>query len=384
MPPPATLMLMAMPLPPAPIDIPTVLTHHWLVRRRGGEKVLEAFAALFPDAPIYTLVHNPDFRFEPDQPEREIHTSWLQHVPHSVQLYPRLLPLIPTAYRTMRLPKTDLVLCSDASMAKAIPTPADAKLVCFCHSPMRYAYEPEMAETYARSISPMLRPLFRATLSRVRAVDQKAAQRVDHFIANSRHVAKRIERHYGRSATVIHPPVELPAEPTLHQRKPHLLCVGHHVPYKRLDIAVEAARGLQRELVVIGDGPDIRRLRLREQEHVRWLGWVDDDALLEHYRSASALLFPGEEDFGMVPVEAMAYGCPVIAYGVGGACETVIDGSTGILFEQQSGECLAAAIRRAKTLEFDPELMFEHVQKFSYEQFWGAIRGLLNSVFRGR
>lgn len=362
------------------MDHQVVLTHHWLVRRRGGEKVLEAFTALFPDAPIYTLVHNPDFRFEPDQPDREIHTSWLQHIPHAVHLYPRMLPLMPTAFRTMRLPAAELVLCSDAALAKTIPTPASAKLVCYCHSPMRYAYEPDLAETYEQSLNPVLRPLFRATLSRVRAADQKAAQRVDQFIANSLHVANRIQRHYGREAIVIHPPVELPLEPTTTPRQPYLLCVGHHVPYKRLDIAVEAARGLQRELVVIGDGPDIRRLQLREQPHVRWLGWTDDNTLREHYRSADALLFPGEEDFGMVPVEAMAYGCPVIAYGVGGACETVIDGQTGILFEQQSGESLASAIQRADAIDFDPRVMFNHVQQFGYEPFWLAIRSLLKAV----
>lgn len=371
---------MTMPHAPAPLEFDTVLTHHWLVRRRGGEKVLEALAALFPQAPIHTLVHNPDFRFEPDQPDREIHTSFLQYVPHAVSLYPRMLPLMPTAFRTMRLPATDLVLCSDAALAKTIPPPAGAKLVCYCHSPMRYAYEPELAATYEQALSPMLRPLFRATLSRVRVADQRAAERVDQFIANSQHVAQRIKKHYDRDAIVIHPPVELPQKPTSEARQGYLLCVGHHVPYKRLDIAVEAARGLKRELVVIGDGPDIKRLRLREQPHVRWLGWVDDDTLREHYRSADALLFPGEEDFGMVPVEAMAYGCPVIAFAVGGACETVMDKQTGILFEEQSGQSLAAAIQRADGITFDPQVMFNHVQQFGYEPFWLSIKALLHSL----
>ena len=222
-----------------------------------------------------------------------------------------------------------------------MPPDERSKLVCYCHSPMRYVWEDEISREYCATLPAPLRPLWRPLVARLQQADHRAAQRVDQFVANSRHVAARIQRHYGRDALVVHPPVDLPPAPVTQPREDFYLCVGHHVPYKRLDLAVEACRQLGRRLVVIGSGPDVARLRPRSGERVTWLGWQTTEAIYDHYRRARALLFPGEEDFGIVPVEAMAHGCPVIAFGVGGATETVVPGETGLLFDEQTADCAA-------------------------------------------
>ncbi|MBN2446469.1 MAG: glycosyltransferase [Phycisphaerae bacterium] len=363
-----------------PLNCTAVLTHHWLIRRRGGERVLEALGELLPGSPIYTLVHNPDFRFEPDDPSREIYTSFLQYLPHAVKLYPKLLPLMPWAARRMRLPEVDLVVCSDASIAKAMTPHDSSRVVCYCHSPVRYAWDPEIAAEYGRSVPLPLRPVWNWTLPRIRRTDFDAAQRVDVFVANSRHVATRIRHYYEREATVVYPPVDLPPEPVTGLREDFLLAVGHHVPYKRLDLSIDACRELKRRLVVIGEGPDVKRLKKRKHASVTWLGWQAADVINDHYSRAAALLFPGEEDFGIVPVEAMAHGCPVIAYGVGGACETVIPGQTGALFEHQTVEDICNAIRVIDQVAFDPTTMHVHTQKFSRQRFLTEMHAILRQT----
>ncbi len=390
-----------------PLRCSAVLTHHWLVRRRGGEKVLEALCELLPDSPVYTLVHDPAGAGAgwPD-----VHTSFLQRIPGGRRHYAKLLPLMPLAARRMRLPPVDLVVCSDAAIAKAMRPDPRSKVVCYCHSPMRYVWD--LAETYRASVPWLLRSFWRRTAARLRAADRRAAERVDLFVANSRHVADRIRRHYGRDSVVVHPPVDLPAAPATGTREDFCLCVGHHVRYKRLDLAVAACRRLKRKLIVIGNGPDAERLcrecsgrrlvgrggsagrastlnGLRAAGRysttgpaVEFLGFQPDEVVRDHYRRARTLLFPGEEDFGIVPVEAMAHGCPVIAYGVGGACETVTDGQTGVLFDEQTVGSLAAAIERAEAISFDPAAMHAHTQRFSRARFLREMRALLLDVLK--
>jgi glycosyltransferase involved in cell wall biosynthesis len=346
-----------------------VLSHHWLVRRRGGEKVLEAIADLFRDAPIYTLVADRAALAQTPLARRTIVTSVLQRIPGAARHYPKLLPLMPWAARRLRLPAADLVICSDAAIAKAFTPAAGSRVVCYCHSPMRYVWEREISEQYARSLPRLLRPLWPGLCRRVARADRAAAERVDVFIANSQHVAARIQRCYGREARVVYPPVELTGDgESSVARGRNYLCVGHHVPYKRLDLAVEACRGLGRRLVVIGDGPEVARLR-RSGDGVEWLGFQPDDVVLAQMKSARGLIFPGEEDFGIVPVEAMAAGCPVIAFGVGGAAESVIDGRTGVLFDRQDGESLVAALRRFESLTFDEAALHARAREFSLERF---------------
>ena len=359
-----------------------VLTHHWLVRRRGGERVLEALAELLPGAPVYTLVH----RLRPGQPPARLDghavlASPLSWLPGAGRWYPALLPLMPLAARLMCLPPVDLVVCSDAAIAKAMRVDRRSRLVCYCHSPMRYVWEPHIAEQYAQTLPALLRPTWRAVCARVRRADYDAAQRVDCFVANSRTVARRIERFYGRPSEVVHPPVDIPPPPPANRRENFYLCVGRHVAYKRLDLAVEACEQLGCRLVVIGDGPDAVRLaRGRKSGAVTFLGYQSDEVIRQHYARARALLFPGEEDFGIVPVEALAHGCPAIAYGVGGAAETVADGRTGVLFDAQTVAGLATAITRFEGLTFDAAVLHEHARGFSRERFQYEMAAILSRV----
>lgn len=374
--------------PIEPLDCSAVLTHHWLVRPRGGEKVLQALCELLPDSPIYTLVHDPagfdnsddaSFRWWGTDSPRIV-TSLLQRIPGGRRHYPRLLPLMPLAARRMKLPPVDLVVCSDAAIAKAMTPDPRSKVVCYCHSPPRYAWEPAISREYRATLPLPLRPLWGLTTARIRRADYAAAQRVDQFVANSQHVAARIRRHYRREAIVVHPPVDLPAEPATSSREDFYLCLGYHVPYKRLDLAIEACQKLNRRLVVIGEGPDVQRLRPGAGPLVQWLGWQPAEVIADHYRRARALLFPGEEDFGIVPVEAMAHGCPVVAYAVGGATETVTDGKTGILFEPQTIGALTAAMEQADATTFGPTTMHADMQRFSRPRFLREMRGVLKSV----
>jgi glycosyltransferase involved in cell wall biosynthesis len=322
-----------------------------------------------------------------------VHTSFLQHIPGAKRHYPKLLPLMPLAARRIKLPPVDLVVCSDAAIAKAMTPHPRSKVVCYCHSPMRYAWEKAIRKEYCATLPLALRGLAGLPMALVRRADYHAAQRVDQFVANSRHVADRIRRHYGRDSIVVYPPVDLPDAPATGPREDFYLCVGQHVPYKRLDLAVKACRKLGRKLVVIGEGPDVHRYSAREaspkrkrgsQPLLTFLGFQPDGVVQDHYRRAKALLFPGEEDFGLVPVEAMAHGCPVIAYGVGGAAESVLDGQTGILFEQQTADCLATAIQRFETTTFDPIAMHAHTQRFSKPRFLHEIRSVLLSALGRR
>jgi glycosyltransferase involved in cell wall biosynthesis len=290
---------------------------------------------------------------------------------------------MPRAARAVKLPEVDLVLCSDAAIAKAMRPHPRSRVVCYCHSPMRYVWEPEISGEYRATLPAILRPLWPAVCAYVCRADFRAAQRIDQFIANSAAVAERIRRRYGRESIVIHPPVELPAAPGSEKREDFYLCVGHHVAYKRLWVAVEAVMRLGARLVVIGEGPDVDRLRRNDPlRNVTLLGYQPDVVVHDHYRRAKALLFPGEEDFGIVPVEAMAHGCPVIAFARGGACETVIDGVTGVLYERGLTADLVQAMMRAESVTFDPRTMFDRMQRFSRERFLREMRAAIEVTLK--
>lgn len=391
-----------------------VLTHHWLVRRRGGEKVLEALARLAPGAPIYTLVYDAEGMglseggARPDDPlaGRAIHKSWLQRIPGARRHYPRLMPLMASAARRMRLPPVELVICSDAAVAKAMTPHAGSRVVCYCHSPPRYAYDAAICAEYRAALPWAARPIWDWAIPRLRDADRRAAQRVDQFVANSAHVAERIRRWYGRDSVVVHPPVELPKAPpetsdgTVEQsgrmfgqadepadrstgraaRGDHYLCVGYHAPYKRLDLAIGACVRLGRRLVVIGEGPGVpppeRRVEWA-QRGIEFRGWCSDEEIRAAYASARGLLFCGEEDFGIVPVEAIAHGCPVVAYGVGGATETVQPGVSGVWFERQEVASVVAALEQLESMRFDARRMYEAAQVFSLERFLEKMQRVL-------
>lgn len=350
------------------------LVHYWLVNMGGGEKVLEALCRLYPQADIFTHVLDRD-RLLPEFRRHDIRTTFIDRLPASRRLYKKYLPLMPHALELLDLTDYDLVISSESGPAKGVITRPDSLHVCYCHTPMRYLWDNWPA--YMRSTGRLSRLAMRLMLPSLRQWDSLSAQRVDHFVANSRHVARRIRKYWRREAAVVHPPVDTQAfTPRRTPGGEHYLCFGRLASYKRVDLAVEVCTRLDRPLVVVGDGEMLPRLKAKAGPSVRFTGRLDDTAVRELMARSRALLFPGEEDFGIIPVEAMSAGVPVIAYGRGGATETVIDGETGLLFAEQSAESLAAALRRFEQCEmdFDPSRLHAHAENFSRERFLSGFR----------
>jgi glycosyltransferase involved in cell wall biosynthesis len=350
---------------------PVALCHHWLVNMRGGEKVFQELGAMFPEAPVHALLVDP-VKLESDLRARKITPSALQRLPGAARNHTRMLPLFPWATRTVKIdPNTKLVVCSDAAVIKGAPVPRSAKLVCYCHSPPRYLWD--LREEYARrtaGLGVVGRMVFRAVVPYVRKFDQKAAQRVDLFVANSEFVRHRIKNCYGKDSLVVHPFVDLGSfAPSGKEPDDFYLIVSQLVPYKRVDVAIEAFRQLGKKLVVIGAGSESRQLQTSAPRNVEFLGAQPLSVLQDHYRRCRALIFPGVEDFGITPLEAMASGRPVIAYGEGGVMETVIDRVTGFFFREQTPESLASAVRNFEALSVDPQACRLRAEQFTRERF---------------
>ncbi|MEM7498423.1 MAG: glycosyltransferase [Pseudomonadota bacterium] len=348
------------------------IVHYWLLGMRGGEAVLEEMIRCYPEADIYTHVYAPE-RVSPLIRSRPVTETFVGRLPGARRRHELFLPLMPRALEELDLTGYDLVISSESGPAKGVIAHPDATHVCYCHSPMRYLYD--HYPQYRATLGPLKRALFSHLAHRLRVWDTVASARVDRFVANSRFVARRIARAYGREASVVHPPVDLAAfggAPAV-ERDGGYLVVSQLVPYKRVDIAVEAFRRLGKPLTVAGDGPMAERLAAGAPANVRFLGRVDGTTLRELYARSRALVFPGEEDFGIVPVEAIASGCPVIAYGRGGALDTVTDGETGVLFGAQTAEALAATVLRFEGLSFPAERVAAAAERFSAERFRTAF-----------
>ncbi len=345
------------------------VVHEWLTIPGGSEQVVLELLDMFPHAELFTSVYDPG-PWPPQITDRPVHASFLNRIPGAVGHYRRLLPLMSRAYRSFDLSRFDLVLSSNHASAKNVRMSKDALHVCYCHTPMRYAWEPAfLAE---EELGPLVRLGLPALTWYLRRQDLKGASCPDAFVANSKHVADRIARFYGREAEVVHPPVDV--EPLLKlPRRPDdaYLVFGRVVPYKRVDLAVNGCRLIGRRLKVAGDGRAMSAIRALtgDRADVELLGKVSMMQRDELLSSARALLFPGEEDFGIVPIEAQAAGVPVIAYGTGGAEETVIDGVTGALFSEQSPSALAAAIERFESMSLDPECARRHAASFGRARF---------------
>jgi glycosyltransferase involved in cell wall biosynthesis len=346
------------------------VVHEWLTIPGGSEDVVMELLEMFPKAELFTSVYDPA-PWPEIVTERPVHASYLNRIPGARAHYPKLLPLMTRAYRAFDFSRFDLVLSSSHACAKNIRTPPGVLHVCYCHTPMRYAWDESLLE--GEEIGRATRLALPLMLRRLRRQDIEGAASPDVFVANSRNVADRIRRYYGRTAEVVNPPVDvdrllsLPRDPG----DEHYLVFGRVVPYKRVELAVAACVRLGRPLKVAGDGRAMASVRAVAAGHPRieLLGRVDDakrDALMG---GARALLFPGEEDFGIVPVEAQAAGLPVIAYEVGGASETVIDGCTGVLFAQQSALGLAGAIERFEGLQLDERTIRQNAERFGRERF---------------
>ncbi|HXF82957.1 MAG TPA: glycosyltransferase [bacterium] len=342
------------------------LVHDWLVTLGGADRVLLALHALFPQAPVYTTVFDPS-RLPGAFAALDVRPSWLQRIPRRDGWHRWLVPLMPLAVRAFDLRGYDLVISSSHACAKGIAVPPGATHICYCYTPMRYAWD--QRDAYLASFPPALHPAARAALGWLRRWDAATAASVHHFVAISRFVAERIRSFYGRPAAVIYPPVDTDFFTPGGPPEDFFLMAGRLVPYKRFDLAVEAATRLRRRLVVVGDGPERARLQALAGPTVEFVGEVPDSVLRDYYRRCRALIFPGIEDFGLVPVEAQACGRPVLAYARGGALETVREGATGLFFRAQTPDAVGEAMRAVERVAFDPATIRRHAERFSTRAF---------------
>lgn len=344
------------------------IVHYWLVGGGGGENVVKAMLELFPQADVFTLVEDPAFS-STLVPRERLRTSLLQHIPGAARHYRALLPLMPAALENLDLRGYDLIISSESGPAKGIVPPLDAVHICYCHSPMRYLWD--QYHDYRDSAGWLQRLVLSLCITRLRLWDQASSLRVDRFIANSRYVASRIDRYYRRPAHVIHPPVDVDDFALSETRGDYYLITGRHVSYKRIDLAIAACNALGRKLVITGEGPETARLRAHAGPSVTFAGRCSFAELKRYYGECRAFLMPGEEDFGIAPVEAMASGRPVIAFGRGGATETVVAGKTGLFFQEQSAESLAEAMLafEHQEEEFDSHAIRDHALGFAKSRF---------------
>jgi glycosyltransferase involved in cell wall biosynthesis len=368
-----------------------VLVHDWLTGMRGGEKVLEAFCRRWPHATLYTVLHKKGST-SPAIERLHPRASFLRFFPAVHRYYRYLLPLMPRAVG-WRLPECDLVLSSSHCVAKGVTAPPGVPHLCYCHTPMRYAWHMRSAYFQGSGRRGIKSWLVDRLLARLRAWDRRTADGVTHFIANSRVVAQRILDCYGRTGEVIHPPVDTDYYcPAPVPREDFYLVMSAFAPYKRLDLALAACRLLGRRLIVIGTGQDAKKLRRLAGPKVRFLGWQPDDVVRDHLRRCRALLFPGEEDFGIVPVEAQSCGAPVIAFGRGGATETIIPlhhgdkEPTGVWFDDQTPAALAAAIEMFEkhAHDFNPHALRLHALQFNSHRFEKEVFDYVAKVVAGR
>jgi len=344
---------------------------------RGGERVLEQLALLFPQADIFTHVIDRD-RISAQLLQHRIQCTGISRLPFAATQYKKYLMFMPQALEELDLTGYDLVISSESGPAKGVIPPPNAKHITYCHSPMRYIWD--HYHLYKKELPRPARALFARVAHRMRQWDVTSAARVDTFVANSRFVAQRIQRYYGRTSEILNPPVNLNRySPSSAPSRDYYLLLSELVPYKRADIAVEAFRDLDRPLVVAGGGSELAKLRTIAAPNVRFAGRLSDSEMQDLYANCRALLFPGEEDFGIVPLEAMACGRPVLAFGRGGALETVVPGKTGLFFFSQTAAALKQTILEFEAQEatFEGHVIRAHAETFSEERFRAGFRGIV-------
>ncbi len=351
------------------------LVHDFFCNLGGSDAVAQALHQLFPDAPVYTLIV-ADRNWEADVLQgMALRFSFLQRIPWARRSHQPFLPLFPTAIEQFDLRDYDLIISSSHSCAKGVITPAETLHVCYCHTPMRYAWD--MYPEYTRPMGRLSRAVTALVMHYVRLWDVLSAARVDHFVANSRFVARRIWKYYHREATVIYPPVDTAYFLPEDRDEDYYLVVSRLTGYKRIDLAVAAFNRLGRPLRIIGHGPELRRLQGMAGPNVTFLGHQPRAVVREHLARCRALIFPGVEDFGIVPVEAQAAGRPVIAYAAGGALETVVDGVTGLFFREQDPAALCAAVEQFEQTAFDKQLVRQHARQFDAARFAEQMRAFV-------
>jgi len=351
------------------------LVHDYLIRFGGAERVFLNLRKIFPKADIFTLLYDQK-KMGQYFPNNQIRTSFLQKFPRfwrKRQKY--LLPFIPMAPETFDLRDYDLVISSSNSFVKGVITRPQAIHICYCHSPMRFGWDAYASYIKEQRKGYLTNTAIRIMMHYIRIWDKSAASRVDYFIANSKTTASRINKFYGQPAKVIYPPVEL-SQSLSQNNKGYFLIVSQLTPYKRIDLAVEAFNKLGLSLIVIGDGPDKKRLEKISRDNIKFLGWQSNEKVKQYFQNCTAFIFPGEDDFGIAPVEAMGFGKPVLAYGKGGVTETVLPGITGEFFYDSVPESLAEGVRRIliNHHNYSPLLIRKRAEKFSQDRFERAIK----------
>ena len=347
---------------------------------RGGEKVLDAICELFPDAPLYTFLHVPG-SVSPRIEARRIVTSIAQLLPYPDRLYRHYLPLYPIAAELMDLDGFDLVISSSHCAVKSVVVTGRAVHVCYCHSPMRYAWDQFDAYFGPHQVGPLRSRVLRHAMRWMARWDASTAGRVNRFLANSQYVAGRIRRYYNRGSTIVYPPVDTDFySPDARSPSPTCLIVSALVPYKRVEVAIDSCRRIGVRLKIVGTGPELPRLQAMAGSTVEFLGWQSDEHIRRLYRESAATLLPGVEDFGIVPVEAQACGCPVVALDAGGARETVVDAVTGVLVKGTSVEAFADAIATALRMPFDRDTIRDNALRFSRGQFLRSFKAAIDDA----
>jgi glycosyltransferase involved in cell wall biosynthesis len=354
---------------------------------RGGEKVLEVLCELFPDAKLFTLIHVQGST-SPTIERHPIHTSLLQHLPQIDRYYRHCLPLFPTLIEQFNLDEFDLVISSSHCVAKAVIAAPRAVHICYCHTPMRYAWDQFDAYFGPAHVGAAWSRVLRSVMAHLARWDRDTAQRVSHFIANSHHVANRIRRYYQREAAVVYPPVDTQFFACPHGISPQrrALVVSALVPYKRIEVAIKACEIVGIPLRIIGDGPErigLQRLAASSRIDVQFEGHVSDVVLREAYQQSAVVLLPGEEDLGIVPLEAQASGRPVVALSRGGALETIEPGMTGFLVEE-GADAFANGIQLALDRSWDDMAIRRHAERFGRTRFAAQIQDLIDETWSSR
>lgn len=358
------------------------IVHDWLVIYGGAERVLEHIIDLYPNADIFSLIDFVDEEQRNFLRGKKPITSFLQKIPGVKKNYRKFLPLMPLAIEQFDLSEYDLIISSHYSVAKGVLTGPNQKHICYCHSPMRYAWDHYHEYLREMNLQKGMKSWFaRWQLHRIRGWDIQSANSVDHFISNSSFVSKRIEKYYRRNSQVIHPPVDTEKFTLETIKEDYYVCAGRFVPFKRIDLVAKAfAKMPEKKLILIGDGPEMAKIRDNAGSNCFFTGFLPPDQIKNYFAKAKAFIFPSEEDFGIVPVEAQACGTPIIAYGRGGALETVIPWMekmstnsvpTGLFFNHQTVENIIDAVTKFEKIEkyFDPVSISRHAQSFSITNF---------------
>lgn len=356
------------------------LVHDYLIQYGGAERVLESFCEIFPGAPIFTMAYDEQMTNGAFK-NRKIHTSFLQKIPF-INSHHRAYPLLmPLAIEQFDFSDYDIVLSDSNSYAKGIITGPETLHITYCHTPMRYAWDDCHRHMREFKYSKITKKLLPFGISYLRLWDSASSDRPDKYIANSKFVSDRIKKYYKQNSEVIYPPVNIDSFRISEKTKGYYLMVGRALPYKRFDIAIKAFNELKLPLKIISRGPEIKKLKKIANSNIEFLGYLDDKATSEYYANCEALIFPSEEDFGIIPLEAMASGRPVIAYRKGGALETISENITGLFFEEQTPESIVEAVKKFDASNFSPLQIRAYTERFNKNIFQTNIKAFIDREY---